>query len=188
MSAKSTKNANWSRASALCPPERYGSLEWLAHYEANPDILTKMLGDLYRVYKSEEAKRAGTANPSGGRRRAHINGNLDELWSIITPKFSVEPFHVAFEELKGKRSLRAFALKAGMDFRTLSRHVRASAGELKGRQCPLSRFDLEQIAKAGGVHPAYFTEWRLMMVQDLIAEVFANQPNMSITLLRNLSH
>ena len=58
-----SKNADWARASALCPPERYGSQDWLDHYESNPDILTKMLGDMYRVYKSEEAKQAGTANP-----------------------------------------------------------------------------------------------------------------------------
>jgi len=182
-----SKNADWARASALCPPERYGSQDWLDHYEANPDILTKMLGDMYRVYKSEEAKRAGTANPAGGRRKAHINGNLDELWSIITPRFSTQPFHLAFTELKGARSLRAFAMKCGIDFRSLSRLVQSSAGTLKGRQCPLTRYDLERIAKAAGVHPAFFVEWRLLVVQDLVTEVFANQPNLSISMLRNLS-
>lgn len=183
-----SKSSNWARATALCPPERYGSQDWLDHYQANPDVLTRMLGDLYRVFKSEEAKRAGTANPSGGRRKAHINGNLDELWSIITPRFSTQPFHLAFAELKGCRSLRAFAMKCGLDFRDLSRMVQSSAGTLKGRQRPATRQDLEAIAKAAGVHPAFFMEWRLLIVQDLVTEVFANQPNLSISLLRSLSH
>jgi len=181
------KNADWDRAKALCPPDRYGSADWLEHYQLNPDILTKMLGDMYRTYKSEESKRAGTANPSGGRRKAHINGNLDELWAIITPRFSVQPFHLAFAELKGSRSLRAYAMKSGVDFRTLSRLVKASSGTLVGRQCELTRYDLERIAKAGGVHPAFFMEWRLMVVQDLVRDVFAGQPNLSVSVLRALS-
>jgi hypothetical protein len=64
--------------------------------------------------------------------------------------------------------------------------VQSSAGTLKGRQRPVTRYDLEAIAKAGNVHPAYFVEWRLLVVQDLIAEVFATQPNLSISLLRGL--
>lgn len=183
-----SKNADWGQATTLCPPERYGSQEWLEHYEANPDILTKMLGDLYRVYKSEESKAAGTANRSGGRRKAHINGNLDELWSIITPRFSVQPFHVAFAELKGRRSLRQFATKCGLSLTALNRLVHASAGdECERRRCLLTRYDLEAIAKAGGVHPAYFREYRALIVQDLITEMFTNQPNLSISVLRALS-
>jgi len=179
------KSANWAKARTLCPPEQYGSTEWLAHYSANPETLTSMLGDLYRVYKSEEEKRNGTANPSGGRRKAHINGNMDELWSIITPQFSTKPFHAAFEELRGKRTVRQYAAKAGMDHRYLSRIVNISAGKpIKGR--PADRYDLEAIAKAGGVHPAYFLEWRLMVVQDLIAEVFTRQPHLSVNVLRSL--
>jgi hypothetical protein len=38
------------------------------------------------------------------------------------------------------------------------------------------------------VHPAFFVEWRLAVVQDLVTEVFASQPNLSISMLRNLSH
>lgn len=183
-----TKNAQWDRAATLCPPERYGSPEWTQHYEANPDVLTKMLGDLYRTYKSEEAKRAGTANPSGGRRRAHINGNLDELWSVVTPRFSMLPFDQAFAELKGERSLRAYATKCGIDFKRLSKLVKMSQGSLKSFTVTLTRYDLEAIAKAGGVHPAFFLEWRLMIVQDLIAEVFTRQPNLSISILRTLGN
>lgn len=180
------KSANWAKARTLCPPEEYGSNEWLAHYAANPDTLTAMLGDLYRVYKSEEEKRNGTANPSGGRRKSHINGNLDELWSIITPQFSTKPFHEAFEDLKGKRTMRQFAQKAGMDFRQLSRMLQHSAGVPNVRHRQATRFDLEALARAGGVHPAYFLEWRLMVVQDLITEVLTRQPHLSVSLLRSL--
>jgi hypothetical protein len=180
------KSANWAKARTLCPPEEYGSQEWLAHYSENPEALTQMLGDLFRVYKSEEEKRNGTANPSGGRRKSYINGNMDELWAIITPRFSTKPFHEAFEDLKGPRTMRQFALRAGMDHRVIHRMLQHSAGTLKGRQRPATRYDLEVIAKAGGVHPAYFLEWRLMVVQDLVTQVFVQQPNLSISVLRSL--
>jgi hypothetical protein len=180
------KNADWAKARALCPPEQYGSEEWLEHYAANPDALTQMLGDLFRVYKSEEEKAKGNANPSGGRRKSYINGNMEELWAIITPRFATTPFHESFRDLLGTRSQRAFAMKAGIDHRELSRWLKDSAGTLKGRRCPPSRWDLEALAKAGGVHPAYFVEWRVMVVQDLITEVFTTQPNLSISVLRSL--
>jgi DNA-binding Xre family transcriptional regulator len=173
-----TKNANWAAARVLAPPEDYGSKEWVEHYSQHPDILTKMLGDLYRVYKSEEEKRNGTANPAGGRRKAHINGNLDELWSIITPKFATVPLEQAVKEARGAISERALAAKVGIERRTLARMLKGEAR--------VERSDLERLAKALHVHPAYFMEWRLMVVQDLVAQVFAATPNASVTMLRAL--
>lgn len=162
----------------LAKPEEYGSSDWAQHYVEHPDVLTQMLGDLYRVYKSEDDKKKGTANPAGGRRKSHINGNLDELWSIMTPRFAITTFPAAFIELRGKRGLRQFAIRSGIDHRQLSR----CAKEPKY----LNRHILEAIAKGGDVHPAYFMEWRLLVVQELLSEIFITQPNLSISLLKSL--
>lgn len=175
------KSADWDRARTLCPPEEYGSTSWREHYVEHPDILTKMLGDLYRVYKSEESKRNGTANPQGGRRKAHIDGNLDELWSIITPDFATCPFAEAVFNLKGTRSYSQIATRAGMDRRRLS-------GLLKGLETTvLNRDDIEAVAKALDVHPAYFREWRLAVIQDLVAQIFTASPHLSITAIKELT-
>jgi hypothetical protein len=171
-------SANWTAVRLLAKPEEYGSLEWAQHYLDHPDVLTQMLGDLYRVYRSEDDKRRGIANPAGGRRKSHINGNLDELWSIMTPRFSVLTFPQAFTELRGPRGLRQFAIRSGIDHRQLSR----CAKEPKY----LTRQILEAIAKAGDVHPAYFLEWRIMILEDLVAVALEAQPNLSITLLKQL--
>lgn len=173
------KSANWNKARLLARPEDYGSPEWTQHYTDHPDILTQMLGDLYRVYKSEDEKKCGTANPAGGRRKSHINGNLDELWAMMTPRFAVTTFPEAFAELRGKRGLRQFAVRSGVDHRQLSR--------VTAQPKYLTRAMLEAIAKGGDVHPAYFLEWRLMVVQDLVREVITAQPNLSISLLKGLS-
>lgn len=173
------KSANWTKARMLARPEEYGSAEWTAHYTDHPDILTQMLGDLYRVYKSEDEKKRGTANPAGGRRKSHINGNLDELWAMMTPRFAVTPFPEAFTVLRGKRSLRQFALYSGLDHRQLSR--------VTAHPKYLTRPMLEAIAKGGDVHPAYFREFRAMVVHDLLSEMLTSQPNLSITLMKGLT-
>lgn len=171
------KSADWAAARLLVEPDTYGSTEWLEHYQDHPDVLTKMLGDLYRVYKSEQAKANGTANPAGGRRKGHINGNLDELWEIITPRFAVVPLRQAVDDIR-KVSLRHLALKVGMDRRSLTRIL---DGEL-----PAERSDLERVAAALRVHPSYFAEWRAMVVQDFLGQLFAAKPNLSIQVLRSL--
>lgn len=172
-------SANWAAARELCPAGEYDSTDWHRHYIEHPDVLLQMLGDIYRVYKGEERKRNGTSNPQGGRRKSQIDGSIEDLLAIVTPRFSMDPFPVAFKELLGTRSLRAFALKAGMDFRDLSRKLRGGA--------KVTRYDYERIARAADVHPAFFVEWRSSVILDLLADVFAARPNLSITMLKALS-
>lgn len=171
--------AKWGEVKALCPAGEYGTEEWRAHFTGHPDVLMQVLGDLFRIYKGEERKRDGTANPQGGRRKSSIDGTLDELWSILTPQFATVPFAEAFKTLVGKRTLRAFALRAGMDHRDLSRKLRGKV--------PVNRYDLERMAKAGGVHPAFFMEWRAMVLQESIGKMLMEAPHLSIRALRAMS-
>lgn len=172
--------ANWTEARMLCPAGEYTSEDWHRHYEEHPDVLLQVLGDVFRVYKSEERKRNGTANPQGGRRKSQIDGSLEELWQIISPRYADRPFREAAKDLIGTRSIRAFAAKAGMTHVDLAR-------KLRDDRYPPTRFDMERIANAGGVHPAYFVEWRTSVLQDLIARVFTASPHLSITLLKALT-
>jgi len=181
------KSADWAQARSLCPAGDYLPAQWVTHYQQNPDVLTQMLGDLYRVYKSEQAKREGTSNPQGGRRKSHIDGNLEELWAIITPRFSVVPFPEAMAELRGKRTWSQIALRAGMDRRRLSALLRGASTGRHASVAVLTRHDLEALARAGDVHPAYFLEWRSMVVQGLVAEMFMRSPLLSVTAIKALT-
>lgn len=163
----------------LCPSGEYSSDEWRKHYADHPDVLAQMLGDIFRVHKAEERKKAGLGNPQGGRRKSQIDGHIDDLLAIISPRLSCQPFAQAYAELAGKRTLRAVALKAGMPHQDLSR-------KLKGQQPP-TRYDLERLANAFDVHPAYFVEWRSFILQELLDVVLAANPNLSISLLRALA-
>jgi hypothetical protein len=177
--ADGARQAQWEQARTLYPSTEYQSRVWADYFDEHPDVLTKLLGDVYRVYKTEEAKRAGVSNPQGGRRRSHVNGNLDELWAILTPKFSMDPFPVAVRELMGKKSVRQFAADVGMDHRELSRL-------LNGARRPSMIHWLEVIARGADVHPAFFLEWRTATLVGIMADAFASQPHLSITALKAL--
>lgn len=175
-------SADWAAARLIAPVEDYSSDQWREHWTDHPDTFLQVLGDIYRVYKSEEAKRNGTANPQGGRRKTSIDGNVAELWSLVTPQFSTDPFPQAFAAVQGKRSLRQVASRCGMAHTTLVRFL----GRGQRSMVP-SRFDLERIARALDVHPAYFREWREAVVCDYLAAVLAARPNLSISLLKAIS-
>lgn len=151
--------------------------EWIALFDRAPHVMHQILGDIFRETRAEEERLHGKARI--GRRPKNIEGSLDELWEMITPQYSSEPFATAVKELIEKSpSLRAFALKAKMNHPTL---LRLMSGEMK-----LDRHRLEQIAKAGGVHPAFFMEYREMIVVEAITTVFARKPNYSIAAYKEL--
>lgn len=172
-------SANWQAAKLIAPVEHYDSGQWREHWTANPDSFLQVLGDMYRIYKSEEAKKNGTANPQGGRRKTTIDGNVTELWALVTPVFSVEAFPVAFEALRNGRSLRQIAIRATLSKSMVHRF-------LSGTHTP-DRYDIERLSKALDVHPAYFREWREMVVTDLLTSILVAKPNLSISLLKAIS-
>jgi hypothetical protein len=181
--------ANWGAARLIAPVENYTAERWRQHFADHPDSFLQVLGDTYRIFKSEEAKRNGTANPQGGRRKTTIDGNMTELWSLVTPTFSMEAFPEAFAAVQGDRSLRQVALYSGVQASSLVRYLgRSSRARLAtGRRDKPGRYDLERIAKAVDVHPAYFREWRELVITEYLASVLANSPNLSVSLLKAMS-
>lgn len=175
--------ANWGAARLIAPVENYNAERWREHFTDHQDTFLQVLGDIYRIYKSEEAKANGTANPQGGRRKTTINGNMSELWSLVTPTFSMDPFPEAFEAKRGQRSLRQVAMRSGVQASSLVRYL---GRDPKRREQP-DRYDLERIAKALDVHPAYFREWRELTIAEHLAAVLAGRPNLSIALLKAIS-
>jgi transcriptional regulator with XRE-family HTH domain len=169
-----TANANTPRARALF--KEPSESDWVDLFDRNPSVLHAILGDIFRVVKSDEAKQRGEGRD--GRRTKVINGSLRELEAMITPRYSQEPFGEAVKDLIGSRSLRQFAAKVPMDHRELSRLMRG--------QSKLSVYYLERIAAAGKVHPAFFTEWREQFVISAVQRAFRSRPNMSITAVKQL--
>lgn len=151
--------------------------EWVELFTRAPHVMHAILGDIFRETRAEEERTRGQARI--GRRPKEIDGTMEELWDMVTPTYSTEPFAVAVRALIGKApSLRAFAQRAKMNHPTLLRLI---SGEMK-----LDRYRLEGIAKAGHVSPAYFVEWREMEILEAFTAVMKRRPNVGVGIYKKL--
>lgn len=171
------KVSDWENAKDLYPSVKHGVEEWVDFLDRRPDVLHAILGDIFIVTRSDDAKREGRGRD--GRRTMPKDANLAELWDMITPKYSMSPFAVAFKELQGERSLRAMAIRVGIDHRELSRL-------LSGKQV-LTLFVLDTIATKCRVNASFFLEWRIMYVQQTLGSIMQQKPNLSIGVVKRLT-
>lgn len=152
--------------------------EWVELFDRAPHIMAQLLGDMYRETIAEREREAGNARI--GRRPKAIDGSLDDLYEMITPRYSMESFSESARELIDKAtSLRAFATRAGIHHHTITRMMR---GEVA-----LDRFRLEAIAKAGRVHPAFFKEYREMVILEALRVMLVRRPNVSIRIMKEFA-
>lgn len=151
--------------------------EWVALFDRAPHVMHNILGDIFREARAEAEREAGKARI--GRRPKAINGSLEELQALITPQYSLEPFAQAVKPLIDRApSLRAFAARVPMNHHTLTRMIR---GELA-----LERWRLEAIARAAKVQPAYFMEYREILIVEAVGAYMRARPNASITVHKQL--
>jgi hypothetical protein len=172
------KAANLPRAKRMFAGGARTDDEWVEFFNRRTDVLHAILGDVYIVHEYDERKQRGAGRD--GRRTMPNDANLDKLWDITTPRYSMHPFPVAVKELIGERSLRQFAAKVPMDHRELSRMMRGVA--------PPTPYWLEQIAKAGKVNPAFFMEYRHAYVAEVLDVVFTTRPNLGIGVFKKLAN
>lgn len=161
--------------------EKLDEHDWVDYFTEHPEVVHQILGDIYVITKADRA-----LVKKSGRRPRHINGNLDELWDMVTPRFSTEPFGVSMQELIGDMSLRQFAAKIPMHYWSLARLIRGERQIVNPYDMDASMQLLEQIAKAGKVNPLFFAEYRQLYIFRMFREVFTSQPNFTIGLSKRL--
>ncbi len=153
--------------------------EWVTLFDRAPHIMAQLLGDIFRETRAEAERESGKARI--GRRPKRIDGTLEELYAMITPRYSMEPFAESVRELiDASTSLRAFAARAGMAHHTITRMIR---GEMA-----LEQWRLEKIAKAGKVHPAYFMEWRSAEILKAVEGLLTSRPNVSVRVHKQMQN
>lgn len=152
---------------------------YVDRFTEDPDLMWLLVGDMVRYVSSEETPRGERV--SSRRKVQGRDRNLQAVWDIIGPRYSMEPFPVAVLELIGERSQRAFATRCGFGSggqTTLRRYI-------KGER-PLNMPALEAIAKAGRVSPFYFIEFRaLWLAQELMRAMLA-RPNVSVAAVKKV--
>ena len=175
--------ANWDRAKERFPSTtKLTESDWVDYFDEQPDVMHAILGDIFVITKAHEA----TVKKSG-RRPKHTNGSLDELWNMLTPRYSNEPFGEAVKELIGQQSLRGFAPKIPMHYWSLVRLMRGERKIINPTDIPGSMQTLEMIARAGRVSPFYFYEYRTLYIFSMFDEVFTAKPNFTIGIVKRLT-
>jgi DNA-binding phage protein len=167
------KSEEWKQALATAL-ERYPKLEeldWLGELQDDVNITGRIIGDILKLQRAEE-------DPHRRGRRAVPNVSREQLWALFEA-YSTEPFFPTLEKLSEGKTMGQVAIKVGLSKMTLYRYRRGEAGP--GMEI------LEQVAKAYNKSPFYFLEYRAMFIGQLIEDALINNPQRSISLLKQVA-
>lgn len=144
---------------------------WRGFLQENPDVLHRLIADLYRATETSSTRPA----------------SLDELWGLVHPTFSNEPFGTAVRELLAGRSVRWLAKQMHLDHSVLLRALTGERGVVNLQDPERSMKRIEAVARALRVHPSHFQEWRRLWIVTLLDCAFAEQPHLSTGLYKRLA-
>lgn len=162
----------WEDATAVAGLDQINS--WVSLLEERPEALWGLIADVVKAAKASQGERRT------GRRPAVSVGSLDELYAVLfPPSYSTKPFCDTFAVLLGDRSQRAFATRVGFNQATVSRL-------LAGKSQP-SPQTIERIAKALGVRPTFFAEYRALKLGEIVTDVLLANPDLSADSLRRMA-
>lgn len=169
------ERADWRGARRTVP--YVDADEWADRMRENPEALLRLIADAYDFALREREAKAGVRRY--GRRPKPDPVPLDEVYATAFPsQFSQLPFCGALERLMAGSSQRAFASRVPCHQATLSRL-------LTGRLVPDAAM-MERLARAAGVQPWYFAEWRAQFVANVVETSLLSDPSMSITAIKGL--
>lgn len=163
--------ADLKKAATEYPSTQMGEAAWINVFDDRPDIMWRILGDIYDVVKAEEDKRLGRR--AMGRRPGRTGVTLTELYDVVFREpYSNDPFNMALNKLMTGKSLREIARLVPCDKGYLSRVLNGKV--------PLTLILMERIAVAVDIHPSYFLEWRAKYLSGLVENVLTRRPHLAI--------
>lgn len=163
--------ADFETAKGQYPSTQMGEATWVKVFDERPDIMWRILGDIYDVVKAEEEKRLGRR--AMGRRPGRTGVSLQELYDVVFREpYSNDPFDVALDKLMVGKSLSEIARLVPCDKGYLSRVLNGKV--------PLTLLLMERVAISVDVHPSYFMEWRAKYLSGLVENVLTRRPHLAI--------
>lgn len=169
--------AQWDRVKSEYPWMYEGPEGFVERMAANPDIVPRLLADMYDLVKTQEEKRQGIVKR--GRRPKRIPESEREFWAtVLPPVFSYEPFGKALNDLMDQLGLtqRALARKAPVTQAQLSRMING--------QSDVSMRTMELLAQSLDVGPWYFVEWRAGYFAQMVEAALVDRPELGIAMVK----
>ena len=142
---------------------------WERVLTEEPDALNRLLGDLWKAVQADRGTQGRVRRPT-----------LDEVFALVLPEYATEPFPEALRAKLGDRSVRWLAGRIHLHHSHLNRWITGQRDIVSLSDPEASMRQIEAIAAALNVGPAYFTEWRRLWVLLLVDDAFAHHPNLSI--------
>lgn len=165
--------ADWDKAKALYPATGDDEAAWSKVLSEQPDVMYSVIAYIVKVVKATEGPR------KTGRRPGVTGLNFDDVWDVLyPPRYTTEPLTEVLPVLMAGKSQRQIAPKVPCNQATLSRIVN---GQVKPDTALL-----RGLAAALKVPPTYFAEYRAMRLAEIVQAVLLAQPNMSVTLFKQL--
>lgn len=169
--------ADFTKAKDRYPSTGQGISEWVAVFDANPDIMWKIVADIFASVKDEEERAAGVRRM--GRRPQRSANSMAEVYAaVFPPQYTTDAFPLALKAIIGNRSQRQFAQRVPCNQSVISRLL---TGEVTPDMAML-----EAVAAAAKVPPHFFVEYRALLVSGQVLRIMTEKPNVGIAALKQL--
>lgn len=142
---------------------------WRDTLTREPQIMHRLLGDMWAAVEANRGAPGRASLPT-----------VEEVFRLVIPDYSSDPFPAAVRGLLGDRSIRWLAGRVHLHHSHVHRWLTGQREVVNLHDPVGSMAQIDAIAKALNVHPAYFAEWRRLWVLVLIDDALANHPNLSI--------
>jgi DNA-binding phage protein len=147
-------------------------LDWYEVFRQDPTILGNILNDVIKL--SQERSGKPGKRPSPDEKEA-----VSKFRRIQDDDYSNETFAQSFKALAANSSVRAVAVKVGVDKSLVHRL-------LNGQAIP-SMDVIEKVAKAYGKHPSYFVEYRVAYIMAIMSHSLSYAPESSVVLYKRVA-
>ena len=146
-------------------------LDWAEVFRQDPALMGRIINDILKLDAAEPGK--------PGKRPGLEQGDAEaRLGTLFDTNYSELPFHQALKYVVGERSIRHVASKTGLNRNTVHRL-------LSGDQVP-DEYEIEAIAKAFKIEPAYFAEYRLAYIIGFLFTRLENNPDATVLFYKRL--
>lgn len=155
--------------------ERFPSVDNLDYkkaFDEDLDLFARIVRDILKIDQASPGRPGPRPSLDQGQATRRMRQFLGQDYSIL-------PFPEAFRILAGGRSIRQLVVKTGLSRNSIHRLLR---GELDP-----DAYVMEEVARAFSKSPAYFLEYRQMVITKALLQRMEYSPESTIGIYRKIT-
>lgn len=155
--------------------ERFPSvqdLEYKKAFDEDLDLFARVLRDILKIDQASPGR-------PGPRPSLDQNQATRRMRQFLGQDYSILPFPEAFKILAGDRSIRQLVVKTGLSRNSIHRLLRGVLDP--------DAYVMEEVARAFNKSPAYFLEYRQMVITRALLQRMEYSPESTIGIYRKIT-